>query len=134
MSVLCHEDDHITNVIWQGNERVLRLRRHSIWILKHIDQVDPKVRNLIDQDGYRHVLKVDNMEINHILIIALCKRWTIETHTIHMLLRETTVTLVDVSLQLGVPIDGEPIIKSSSGNLMELCQELLGDIAPKICS
>ena len=52
-------------------------------------------------------------------------------HTFHMPLCETTVTLKDVSLQLGVPIDGEPITGGSFGNLLELCQELLGDISPK---
>jgi len=51
-----------------------------------------------------------------------------------MSLEKTTMTLEDVSLQLGVPIDREPITGSSSGNLLELCQELLGDIPPKIHS
>jgi len=41
------------------------------------------------------------------------------------------MTFEDVSLQLSVPIDGEPITGSSSWNLLELCQELLGDIPPK---
>ena len=131
MSVLHHQDDHITNDIWQGNERFLRSRQHSIWILKHTDQVNPRVRNLIDLVGFGHVLKVDNMEINHLLVTELCERWRIETHTFHMPLGETTVTLEDVSLQLGVSLDGETITRSTFGNLMELCQELLGDIPPE---
>ena len=134
MSVLCHQDDHITNDIWQGNERILWPRRHSIWILKHIDQVDPRIRNLIDLVGFGHILKVDNMEINHILVTKLCEKWRIETHTFHMPLGETTVTLEDVSLQLGVLIDGEPVTRSTYGNLMEFCHELLGIFHLKICS
>jgi len=82
-SVLHHQDDHITNQIWEGNERVLRPRRHSIWILKHTNLIDPRVRMLIDQAGFGHVLKVSNMEINHLMIIALCERWRIETHLPH---------------------------------------------------
>jgi len=71
------------------------------------------------------------MKINHLMVTTLCERWRIETHTFHMSLAEITITLEDVSLQLGVPIDGEPITGSSSRNLMELYQELLGDIPPE---
>jgi len=131
MSVLRHQDDHITNQMWEGNKRVLQSRRHSIWILKYTDLIDLRVRMLIDQAGFGHVLKVDNMKINHLMVTTLCERWRIETHTFHMPLGETTVTLEDVSLQLGVPIDDEPLTSGSSGNLLKLCQELLGDIPPE---
>jgi len=83
VSLLHHQDDHITNDIWQWNERVSWLRRPSIWILKHTDQVDPRVRNLIDLAGFGHVLKVDNMNINHLPLTTLCKRWRIETDLPH---------------------------------------------------
>jgi len=131
LSVLRHQDDHITNHIWEGNERVLRPRRHSIWILKHTDLIDPRVRMVIDAAGFGHVLKVSNMEINHLMVTALCERWRTETHTFHMPLGETTVTLEDVSLQLGMPIDDEPVTGGTSGNLLQLCQDLLGDIPPE---
>jgi len=85
---------------------------------------------LINQAGFCHVLKVDNMENNHLMVTTLCERWRIETQTFHMPLGKTTVTLKDVSLQLGVPINGELVTSSSSRNLMELCQELLVDIPP----
>jgi len=131
LSVLRHQDDHITNQIWEGNERVLQPRRHSIWILKHRDLIEPRVKMLIDAAGFGHVLKVSNVEINHLMVTALCERWRTKTHTFHMPLVETTVTLEDVSLQLGVPIDGEPVTDGSSGNLLQLCQDLLGDISPE---
>ena len=86
---------------------------------------------LIDAAGFGHVLKVSNMEINHLMVTTLCERWRTETHTFHMPLGETTVTLEDVSLELGVPIDGEPVTDGSSGNLLQLCQDLLGDIPPE---
>jgi len=131
MLVLYHQDKHITNQIWQEHKRVVRPRRHSIWILKHTDQVDPRVRILIDQASFGHVLKIDNIQINHFMVKPLCESWRIETYTFHMPLGETIVTLEDVSLQYGVPIDGESVTGSSSGNLMKLCLELLGDIPPE---
>jgi len=47
---------------------------------------------LIDAVGFGHVLKVSNVEINHLMVTALCERWRTETHTFHMPLGETTVT------------------------------------------
>jgi len=73
---------------------------------------------LIDEACFGHVLKVDNMEINRLMVTTLCERWRIETHTFHMPLGKTTVTLEDVSLQFGVPIDGEPVTGSTSRNLL----------------
>jgi len=79
---------------------------------------------LIDEAGFGHVLKVSNVEINHLMVTALCERWRTQTHTFHMPLGEITITLEDVSLQLGVPIDGEPVTGGSFGNLLQLCQDL----------
>jgi len=86
---------------------------------------------LIDQAGFDYVLKMDNMKINHLMVTTLCERWRIETDTFHMPFGETTVTLEDVSLQLGVPIDGELVTGSSFGNLIELCKKLLENISTK---
>jgi len=76
---------------------------------------------LIDAAGFGHVLKMSNVEINHLMVITLYERWRTETHTFHMPLGEITVTLQDVSLQLGVPIDGESVTGGSFENLLQLC-------------
>jgi len=86
---------------------------------------------LIDAAGFAHILKVSNVEINHLMVTSLCERWRTNTHTFHMPLGETTITLEDVSLQLEVSIDGEPVTGGSSRNLLQLCQDLLGDIPPE---
>jgi len=42
------------------------------------------------------------------------------------------VTLEDVAVQLDLPIDGEPITSVSSGDLVSLCDNLLGFVPPEM--
>ncbi|KAL4337028.1 hypothetical protein AHAS_Ahas12G0069200 [Arachis hypogaea] len=76
------------------------------------------------------------------LISAFVERWRPETHTFHMPFGECTVTLQDVSYQLGLPIDGEAVsgCLSDFEQLMEggkpswtWFQELFGELPPVKC-
>ncbi|KAH7834884.1 hypothetical protein Vadar_020616 [Vaccinium darrowii] len=60
------------------------------------------------------------------LMTALLERWHPETHSFHLGLGEWTVTLQDVEVILGVPVDGLPIVGSTEQDWDKLCQELLG--------
>jgi hypothetical protein len=43
------------------------------------------------------------------VLMALVDRWRLETHTFHLLYGEITMTLQDVAMILGLPIDSPPI-------------------------
>ncbi|XP_014515288.1 protein MAIN-LIKE 1-like [Vigna radiata var. radiata] len=73
MSLLRLQDNHVVKAIWEGSERVLRPRRHALWIAKHVDELDERVINILQAVGFHHILKVSNMEINHVLVNALVK-------------------------------------------------------------
>ncbi|XP_014499489.1 serine/threonine-protein phosphatase 7 long form homolog [Vigna radiata var. radiata] len=100
MSLLCLQDNHVVKAIWEGSERVLRPRRHALWIAKHVDELDERVINILQAVGFHHILK-------------------------------TTVTLEDVALQLGLPIEGNAVTSISSGPLTLFCQQLLGHVPPE---
>ena len=48
--------------------------------------------------------------MNPAAITALVDRWRPETHTFHLRVGEMTVTLQDVAMILGLPIDGAPLV------------------------
>jgi hypothetical protein len=64
------------------------------------------------------------------LITALVERWRQETHTFHLPHGEMTITLQDVEVMLGLPVDGEVLVGSTELNWSRLCLQLLGVSPP----
>ena len=52
------------------------------------------------------------MEVDHALIIALVECWRLETHTFHLSHGEIGITLQDIEVMSGVPVDGLPVTRS----------------------
>ncbi|XP_075636957.1 serine/threonine-protein phosphatase 7 long form homolog [Castanea sativa] len=67
--------------------------------------VDDRVGNIIKAVGLEGLLWIPGREIDHGLITALVERWRPETHTFHMPHGEITITLQDVEVLLGLPVD-----------------------------
>ena len=64
------------------------------------------------------------------LIIALVERWRQETHTFQLPHGEMTITLQDVSVMLGLPVDKEVLVKNTELNWSKLCLQFLGVSPP----
>ena len=54
------------------------------------------------------------------------ERWRPKTHTFHLTVGEATITLQDVAVKLGLPIEGEVVIGHGEGHWLALVLELLG--------
>nr|XP_043633718.1 serine/threonine-protein phosphatase 7 long form homolog [Erigeron canadensis] len=71
-------------------------------------------------------------QLDHSLIIALAERWRPETNTFYLPIGEVTVTLQDVQVIWGLPIQGPPVCGkwvTETRNVeywKNLCQEYLG--------
>ena len=59
----------------------------------------------IEAIGLTALFKVPDMEVDHALIMSLVERWHPETHTFHLPHGEMGITLQDIEVMLGIPMD-----------------------------
>ncbi|KAH1056492.1 hypothetical protein J1N35_034557 [Gossypium stocksii] len=77
--------------------------------------------------GFGDVALIQRFDLRPNLISALVERWCTETHTFIMPCGEYTITLEDVSMQLGLRVDGAVVTgRSKVWELSVLCHRLLG--------
>ena len=81
--------------------------------------------NVLKALGLEGLLWVSGREIDHGLITALVERWRLETHTFHMPHGEVSITLQDVEVLLGLPVNGVTITGSTQKTWTEVCRNYL---------
>jgi len=124
--VLWMQPKHVSKYVWNGEpDRKLRIRR-AVPIYQCQEEIPEEIIPLHRQSGFYWIMKMSYLKINSSLITALIERWTPETHTFHMRCRKCTITLQDVSVLLGLCVDGAPLIGQTNLDWAELCEELLG--------
>ena len=72
--------------------------------------VDDRIVDIVKRVGLKGLYRTPCRDIDHNLITAFIERWRPETYTFHLPHGETTITLQDVEVILGIPIDGEAIV------------------------
>ncbi|MBA0753128.1 hypothetical protein Gogos_020181, partial [Gossypium gossypioides] len=86
--------------------------------------------NYLREAGFWHVATIGRgCKLDPKLISALIERLRPETHTFHLTCGECIITLEDVQLQLGLPVDGSALTGSvQSANWGAIYYDLLGAI------
>ncbi|XP_058746479.1 protein MAIN-LIKE 2-like [Vicia villosa] len=100
---------------------VQRFRTRS----KHTIAPDERIIPYLNIAGFGPISRIAESSIDHKFVLALLERWRPETHTFHLPTGECTITLEDVHMLLGLPVDGKAI----NGCVMQansLCQEAIG--------
>ncbi|XP_020272096.1 serine/threonine-protein phosphatase 7 long form homolog [Asparagus officinalis] len=98
---------------------------HTRWPLD-----DPRIIALVSQAGFLTCSKLKWMKLDWALLNALMDRWRPETNTFHLRVGETTITLQDVAVILGLRIDGPCITGTDRHVWRRVCDNLLG-ISPE---
>jgi len=91
----------------------------------------PSIVHVLQDAGFGGVAKLRHLKVDHGLVTALVERLRLKTHTFHLPTRECTISLQDVSLHLGLCVNGPPIIGPTMLDSDELCDTLLGIIPVK---
>ena len=86
--------------------------------------------DIIKGVGLEGLLRTPSREIDHGLITALMEQWQLETHTFHIPHGEVTITLQDVEVLLGLPVDGEVVTGSTQKEWPNVCRDFLNFNVP----
>ncbi|KAK1414677.1 hypothetical protein QVD17_30427 [Tagetes erecta] len=104
----------------------------TFWDKVYRDEITltKKVIKYIGYVGFKGVYGCGYRRLDRALIEALVERWRPETNTFHLPFGEMTVTLDDINVLWGLPVEGEALtgFESSSGynERRKLCQDYLG--------
>ncbi|XP_042025942.1 protein MAIN-LIKE 1-like [Salvia splendens] len=105
-SVLYLQKKYITNkLLKDGTTHLFKVRRmeSKTWDV----DIHDNVRYWLDIFGFKGVMDCGkSMKVDNELITALIERWRPETHTFHLPIGETTVTLEDMQAIWGFRADG----------------------------
>uniref|UniRef100_A0A7N2LHI2 Uncharacterized protein n=1 Tax=Quercus lobata TaxID=97700 RepID=A0A7N2LHI2_QUELO len=119
-SVLKLQPTHRSEAIWNGQDLgALTCRGRTEEFSNREPMVDDRVVDIIKALGLEGLLRQPGRELDHGLITAFVERWRPETHTFHMPHGEITITLQDVEVILGLPVDGDAITESTQKNWMQ---------------
>ncbi|KAH7865249.1 hypothetical protein Vadar_004185 [Vaccinium darrowii] len=130
-SLLGYQQQHRSHAIWNNNGeppiycKTVVVRQNEA-NLKRLDPPAPPVAELVRQTGFGGPMDIPFISLDLALITALLECWRPETHSLYLGSGEWTVTLQDVEVILGIPVDGLPVVGSTEQDWDKLCEELLG--------
>ena len=124
--VLYNQEVHWSLLIWEGNDPgELHCRRHEASFY-HNSVLDARIIPYLQQSGFYGVTRLSFISLDWHLIIVFIERWCPKTHTFHVHQGECTITLHDVSIILGLSIDGVAVNDNTCLDFREVCATLLG--------
>ncbi|KAG8481626.1 hypothetical protein CXB51_026473 [Gossypium anomalum] len=124
MAILINKElSHICDTVNNTDSyRILRGRVNGVGY-----SPDARLMSYLELAGFGSAALTRTFDLRYDLISALVERWRLETHTFHLPCGECTVTLEDVALQFGLPIDGDAVTGVSAiAEPAALCYSLLG--------
>ena len=76
--------------------------------------------------GLKRLHMVPSIKLDHALITEFVERWRPKTHSFHLPHGEMTITLQDVEVIIGMPIEGEAMARFTKRIWKSVCNEMLG--------
>ena len=131
-SILYMQNRHRSGSAYEGDLSVIHIRRCEV-LQRDGAHVDERLIPYLEQSGFYTFRQLGFMQVDWSLITALVERWRQKTHTFHLPVGECSITLQDVEVLSGLPVDGLPVTCSTkTRNWSELCGRLLGKVPPTV--
>ncbi|KAL0354156.1 UNVERIFIED_CONTAM: Serine/threonine-protein phosphatase 7 long form [Sesamum angustifolium] len=132
-TVLSQQSQHRSDDILDGDiDEILQAKRADGKFWKNLREQDLPIRvqQILHQIGFYGVYRCGRIQYDCHLITALVERCRSETHSFHFRVGEATITLQDVQVIWGLPIDGEPVLgtdlERTSVQWQEYCMQYIG--------
>ncbi|XP_027915264.1 uncharacterized protein LOC114174604 [Vigna unguiculata] len=104
-SLLTRYEDHVARMIWDGQDRVVKVVSH-IKKVKKLGRPHPSVAPFVLASGLSSLCDILYEYIDLGLVLGFVERWHPETNTFHLPIGEMTITLDDVWSLLHLSISG----------------------------
>ncbi len=101
-------------------------RASFLHTLRNRQWEDPRVIQLLSVSGLLPIFGLTFCQYDQQLMMAFIERWRPETHTFILPNGEMTVTLEDVTVLTGLPVNGTSVIGRTDIDWRNLCVQLLG--------
>ncbi|XP_063946007.1 protein MAIN-LIKE 1-like [Daucus carota subsp. sativus] len=108
-SLLHLQATHRSRSVWRTGAAPLQYFRRRDANQSDLN-IDVRLIPILQAAGFYGVARVSTLQLDWSLLGALVERWRPETHSFHLSMGECTITLQDVGVLLGLPIDGEPVM------------------------
>ncbi|XP_070032503.1 serine/threonine-protein phosphatase 7 long form homolog [Nicotiana tomentosiformis] len=80
-----------------------------MWEFIRDHPLHPRIDRRLQDTGFYRIIEIGWLQFDWALITAMIKRWRPETHTFHLPIGESTITLEEVEVLFGMPVDGLPV-------------------------
>ncbi|XP_075087654.1 serine/threonine-protein phosphatase 7 long form homolog [Nicotiana tabacum] len=116
LELLLLQAEHSSSYIWEGQllAQTFRARRvDDMWDFLRAHHLHRRIVRRLEDTGFYRIIEIGRLQLDWSLITALIERWRPETHTFHLPIGEAAITLQDVEVLYGLPVDGRTITACS---------------------
>ncbi|KAF7129551.1 hypothetical protein RHSIM_Rhsim10G0000300 [Rhododendron simsii] len=127
-SILRLQQKHRSRAIWEADvSDISIIVRSAKKAIRALPWPSPPILEFIRRARLEGLCSLPFVSVDWGLITALLERWRPETHTFHLWPGESTITLQDVEILLGIPVEGKPVTGNTNLKPRDLCKHLLGE-------
>ncbi|XP_021595151.1 serine/threonine-protein phosphatase 7 long form homolog [Manihot esculenta] len=129
-SLLYGHAEHRYETIWQQTIESGAIGCRKTGTILHLDDIPDQIIPHLRRTGFYGVIRLGFFALDWHLITALVERWRLETHTFMFPEGKMTITLQDVGLITGLPVNSAAITGRSLHHWPSVCEALLGIVPP----